>query len=183
MAFLGPNSPIPTKGKGTKLTQKMTVFVDEYMASGVVKKAVLAAGYKTRNPTLIGTRLLNHPLVAAEIKRRRDIRSEKLEITADYLLNKLVNIIEADGTKNQDLLRAIELAGKSIALWKERQEISGVDGEAIKMEQKLKEDVADFTNALKRLQERAPKPSTDSGIAAASGTGQVVNFPNTGAKS
>lgn len=167
MAFLGPNSPIPTKGKGAKLTPKMVAFIDEYLANGVVRKAVLAAGYKTNNPTMIGTRLINHPLVAQEIERRQAERREKLEITADYLLNKLINVIEDEGTKNVDLLRAIELAGKSIALWKERQEISGVDGKAIEMEQKIKEDVADFTSAIARLADRE-------------GKSRLASVPNTG---
>jgi hypothetical protein len=51
-------------------------------------------------------------------------------------------------------LRAIELAGKSIALWKERQEISGPDGEAIKHEQHIKESVADFTSRISSLAKR-----------------------------
>lgn len=176
MAFLGPNSPIPEKGKGTKLTQKMIAFIDEYMVSGVVKSAVLAAGYKTNNPTLIGTRLINHPLVSAEIEKRRSERQEKMEISADYLLHKLINIIDNDQIKTQDQLRAIELAGKSIALWKERQEVSGPDGEAIKMEQKIQEDVSDFTARIAKLRQSKPITSPDSRESAVGGAGTVVKF-------
>ena len=93
-----------------------------------------------------------------------------MQFSADFLLTKLMTIITDDEVKTTDKLRAIELAGKSIALWKDRQEISGPDGEAIKMEQKVKQDVADFTSRLSRL-------------STASGTGGVVEFPKSGGSS
>ena len=93
-----------------------------------------------------------------------------MEFSADFLLTKLMTIITDDDVKTTDKLRAIELAGKSIALWKDRQEISGPDGEAIKMEQKVKQDVADFTSRLSRL-------------SAKQGEGGVVEFPKRGESS
>jgi Phage terminase, small subunit len=167
MAYLTANRPIPTKGKGSKLSAKQRAFVDEYMLDLNASQAVLRAGYKTNNPNRIGVELCRHPLVAQELEKRQSERRDKLEIKAEYLLNKLVNIIEQDGVKTQDLLRAIELAGKSIALWKERQEVSGPDGEAIKYEQKIKEDVADFTSSIARLAERERK----AGLASVPNTG------------
>lgn len=165
MAFLKAGSPLPTKGKGTKLSAKMEKFIEEYLIDLNASDAVLRAGYKTRNQNRLATEILNHPLVSAEIAKRVETRREKAELKADYLINKLIAMIEKDGTRDSDVLRAIELAGKSIALWKERQEISGPDGESIKMEQKVKEDVANFTSKLSRL-------------AASGGTGTVVKFPN-----
>lgn len=154
MAYLKKGKQPPTKGKGSKLSAKMLLFVDEYLTDLNASAAVIRAGYKTRNKNRIATELLNHPLVKAEIERRQEKRRETLELQADYLIHKLVSIIEATEEDNpQACLRAIELAGKSIALWKERQEISGPDGKAIEMEQRLKEDVADFTNKLKKLGE------------------------------
>lgn len=168
MAYLNPNSDVPVKGKGAKLSHKMSMFVDEYMVDLNASQAVIRAGYKTNNPNRLGTELLRHPLVIKALDEKMEKRRERMEIKADYLINKLINIIEATEEDNpQAALRAIELAGKSIALWKERQEISGPDGQAIEMEQRIKEDVADFTSKLSRLAEQAgaggvvklPKPS------------------------
>ena len=110
---------------------------------------------------------MNHPLVIEEIQRRLDRRSEKAEkkaeLTADYLIAKLITIIEdaTEAEKTTDRLRAIELAGKAIALWKERQEVTGADGEAIRIEQERKETVADFTSRISRLVKRdGPDEST-----------------------
>jgi hypothetical protein len=151
MPFMDKNSKVPTKGKGSKLSPKMALFVDEYLVDLNASAAVLRAGYQTRNQNRIAAELLAHPLVSAEIERRTQDRREKMELKADYLINKLINLMEKESIKDGDLIRAIELAGKSLALWKDRQEISGPDGEAIKMEQKVQENVSDFTRKLSRL--------------------------------
>lgn len=154
MAYLKLDSEIPVKGKGSKLSGKMLRFVEEYLVDLNGTQAILRVPYKTDNPNRLATELLRHPLVLREIEKRTEKRRERMEIKADYLINKLINIIEATEENNpQAALRAIELAGKSIALWKDRQEISGPDGAAIEMEQRIKEDVTDFTSKLARLAE------------------------------
>lgn len=169
MPFMKEGSTVPTRGKGSKLSAKMTLFVDEYLVDLNASAAVLRAGYQTRNQNRIAAELLAHPLVKAEIDRRTQDRREKMELKADYLINKLISLIEKDSIKDGDLIRAIELAGKSIALWKDRQEISGPDGKAIEMEQKVQENVADFTRKLSRL-------------AAVGGTGGVAKLPESRGK-
>lgn len=114
-------------------------------------QACIRAGYKTKNPNRMGTELLHHPKVRLQIEEEMAKRKERMEFSADFLLAKLMKIIQDDENKTADVIRAIELAGKSIALWKERQEISGPDGKAIEMEQKVRQDVEDFTSRLSRL--------------------------------
>ena len=79
-----------------------------------------------------------------------------MELTSDYIIGRLIALAE-NATREGDQLRALELLGKTMALFKERQEISGPDGEAIKHEQKVREDVADFTRAIAKLAERNRK--------------------------
>jgi phage terminase small subunit len=165
-----PGAEIPTHGKGSKLTEKMERFVEEYMLDLNASAAVLRAGYKTRNQHRMGAELLRHPLIRQRVDELKKERSHRLELTADYLVNKLIALIEDDEIKTSDQLRAIELAGKSIALWKERQEISGPDGKAIETEQRIREDVADFTSSLARLAKRG-------------GESEVAEFPKPGANS
>ena len=141
--------------KGHKLTPKMVEFVDEYMVDLNATQAVKRTSYKTTNPARHAAELMAHPLVKAEIAARLDRKSQKVEVRAEYLVNKLMEIVEQTQTENpQAALRGIELLGKTIAIWKERQEISGPNGEAIKHEQHIKESVADFTNRLTKLAER-----------------------------
>lgn len=174
MAYLNIRAGKTESGnfKGKRLTPKMLSFIDAYfgIANFNATEAYRLSAYSdTKNNSVNASELMNHPLVVAEVQRRLALRSQKSEIKAEYLLNKLIQIIDdaEDSEKTADRLRAIELAGKAIALWKERQEISGPDGEAIKHEQHIKESVADFTSRLSSLAKRA-------------GTDNVVEFPERG---
>lgn len=159
--------------KGKKLTPKMVSFIDAYFGEAnfnATRAYELSAYSPSKNNAICAAELMNHPLVVAEVKRRQTLRTEKSEVKAEYLINKLISIIDSDDVKTADTLRAIELAGKSIALWKERQEISGPDGEAIRHEQHVKESVADFTSRISGLVKRA-------------GTDNIVGFPERGGTS
>ncbi len=156
--------------RGHKLTPKMRSFIDAYFGAANFNalEAMRLSDYKTTTPastTQTAAELMRHPLVMAEIERRQQARTEKAEVKAEYLITKLMAIIEKEQEDNpQAALRAIELAGKSIALWRERQEVSGPDGAAIQHEQKVKENVADFTSRIASLAKR-------------NGTTNVVEFP------
>ena len=166
MAYLSEGKPVPTKGKGSTLSHRMIRFVDEFMVDMNGSAAVARAGFKTQNPNRRATELLKHPLIKQEIDRRMEKKQQNSEVRAEYLINKLIKIIEATEDDNpQAALRAIELAGKSIALWKERQELSGPDGQAIEIEQRTQKDVEDFKGRI-------------AGIAAREGKGGVSQFPN-----
>ena len=167
-------------GKGRKLTGKMLSFIDAYMgeANFQAPKAYSLSRYESndRNLEIKAAELMQHPLIIAEIKRRQEVRAEKSEVKAEYLINKLMQIIESEQEANpQAALRAIELAGKSIALWKERQEISGPDGGAIEHEQRVKESVVEFTDRLNAIANKVP--GGNSGEPDARGTGNVTKFP------
>lgn len=159
---------------GRKLTPKMLSFINAYFGAANFNqlKAIELSDYKctTRSSAhQTAAELMNHPLVKAEIDKRIVKRQEKSEVKAEYLISKLLEIIDDVEAleKTSDRLRAIELAGKAIALWKERQEVSGPDGGAIQHEQNIKESVADFTSRLSSLVKRA-------------GTTNVVEFPERG---
>lgn len=166
MAYLRHGQEPPLKGKGSKLSGKMARFVDEYMFDLNGSAAVLRVPYKTNNAHKLAAELLNHPLIRQEIEKRLAEKRERMELSADYVVQKLIAIVEETEKGNpQAALRGLELLGKTIALFKERQELSGPDGNAIQMEQKIKNDVADFTSRLSRLAKSA-------------GAGDVVEFPH-----
>lgn len=142
--------------RGHKLTPKMIEFIDLYMVHMSPTKAVELSSYKVKDANRHAAELMQHPLIIEEIKRRMTLRSEKHELTAEFLITKLINIVNTNEADNPNTaLRGIELLGKSIALWKERQEISGPDGAAIKHEQTIKENASDFTSRISGLAKRA----------------------------
>ena len=158
---------------GRKLTPKMRSFIDAYCGPANYNglKAIELSDYECKtyySKHQTYAELMNHPLVVAEIERRMTKKQEKSEVKADHLISRLLEIIDAiDEEKTSDRLRAIELAGKAIAMWKERQEITGADGEVIRIEQERKESVADFTRRIASLANRT-------------GEANVVEFPNGG---
>lgn len=165
MPYLKKGASVPTKGKGSKLSPKMLVFIDEFMVHMNATKAYEAAGYKNNNPNRGAAELRNHPLVSAEIDRRMQEKRERNELSADYVINKLIDIVDSTDRSNPSAaLRGLELLGKHLGLYKDRQEISGPDGEAIRMEQKVHQDAADFASRMARL-------------AASGGTGSVSELP------
>lgn len=146
----------PPKGPGSKLTPKMALFVSEYLVDFSGTHAVKRAGYKTTNPTKLSNELLRHPLVKREIEKFKQERFEKNELSAEYVIQKLISIVENTDKENpQAALRGLELLGKHLGMYRDRQEISGPDGESIKHEQRITEDSRDFTSRLSRLAERA----------------------------
>lgn len=156
----------PKKGKGSKLTTKMENFVNEYFVDFNASQAVLRAGYKTTAPARLAHKLMQHPLVAEAVEAKKAERQEKFELNAEYVITKLVAIADKQEDINaQASLRALELLGKHLGLYRERQEISGPDGEAIQMEQKVKQNVDEFTSRIASLAKR-------------NGTGDVLKFPD-----
>lgn len=156
MAYLKPGDEPPTKGRGSKLSGKMLRFVDEYMIDLVGKDAILRAGYKTKNPDNMAAELLHHPLVSREIQKRTEERRERSELSAEYVVQKLISIVEETEKDNPNAaLRGLESLGRHLGMFRDRQEISGPDGEAIKYEQKVNQTANEFTDKIKELGKRS----------------------------
>ena len=155
---------------GRKLTPKMLSFINAYFGAANFngQRAIELSDYNCKTKYSVHqtyAELMNHPLVVEEIAKRQAKREQKSEVKAEHLIAKLLQIIEDTQVDNPNAaLRAIELAGKSIALWKDRQEVTGADGGAIRHEQQVKEDVADFTGRIASLVKRG-------------GATNVVEFP------
>lgn len=169
MAYLKPGAEIPEKGNGSKLRGKMLLFVEHYLTDANMNpaEAVRLAGYQARkgNEHRIAIDLMRHPLVVKAIEEGMKERKERMGLSADYVLTKLMDIVNNTESDNpQAALRGLELLGKHLGLYKDRQEISGPDGGAIEHEQRIKEDVADFTGKLASLVSRG-------------GESTVVEFP------
>lgn len=149
-----PDQELPEKGKGKWLTDKQARFIEEYMVDLNASAAVLRAGYKPKpgNENRLGAELLQNPKIKRFLDMKKEEKREKNELSAEYVIQKLISIVEdTDKANPQAALRGLELLGKHLGMYKEKQEISGPDGEAIKMEQKVASNVSDFTRKLSRL--------------------------------
>lgn len=114
------------------LTPKQERFVQEYLVDLNAAKAAARAGYK--NPE-IGRQLIAKNNVSAAIQKAKDARSERMEITQDYVLEKLKEIADKAASDRQDSdlkysskIKALELLGKHIGAF-ERQDKDQADVE------------------------------------------------------
>lgn len=77
-----------------KLTPKQQRFVEEYLVDLNATQAAIRAGYSSRNADKIAFQLLGKTRVAEAIAAAKAERSARVSVSADYVVNNLVEIVE-----------------------------------------------------------------------------------------
>ena len=136
-----------------KLTDKQTAFVREYLVDLNATQAAIRAGYSERTASRIGPQLLGKTCVREAIEKAQAKRARRVEVTQDYVLSNLVEVVERTmqrapvlDRKGEQVTdeegravwtfdakganRALELLGKHLGIFtdKVRAEVSGPDG-------------------------------------------------------
>ncbi|MFQ1062162.1 terminase small subunit [Bordetella trematum] len=78
------------------LTNKQRRFVDEYLVDLNATQAAIRAGYSAKTAGQIGDENLKKPQIAAAIQEAQAKRSERVQVTADYVLSRMVEIDQMD---------------------------------------------------------------------------------------
>lgn len=135
------------------LTEKQRRFCEEFLTDLNATQAVLRAGYDTKFPNRIAFQLMENPAIRITIDALRSERTKSTDITKDYVLQKIMKamrLAEESGNLTA-MLRAGELLGRHLALFVDRQELSGPDGKEIEIrEKKVKEEADSFTDLIDR---------------------------------
>lgn len=115
------------------LTAKQQQFVKEYLVDLNATQAAIRAGYSQKNADKIGSELLGKTRVAQAVQEAMDKRSEKVEITADYVLSTIKETVEKckQEEQHQAVFKGCELLGKHLKLFTEKTEVSGINGKPI----------------------------------------------------
>ena len=131
------------------MTEKQKVFADEYLIDLNATRA-----YKVAYPTVknddtaaqAGSRMLRNVKVAEYIQKRIQERQKRTEITQDQVLNELAAMAFADVAeaveirlKPSDKLKALELLGRHLGMFKDKVEVSGIDEEKKKLDDILRQ--------------------------------------------
>ena len=115
-----------------KLNPKQTLFCQEYLIDLNATQAAIRAGYSKKTAQRMGSENLSKPLIAEFIQQSMDIRSEKVEINAEWVLAQAVEMFgvckelgETNTAKGY-----LELAGKhcTINAFKEITDHTSSDG-------------------------------------------------------
>lgn len=111
------------------LNRKQTRFVEVYLTGSPASDAAIQAGYSTASAKQVAWKLLQDPQVATAIEDGQRELAQATAVTAEWITQQLRDIAVA-GIKG-DSVKALELLGKNLGLFKERIEHSGPGGKAI----------------------------------------------------
>ena len=76
------------------MTPRQQQFVKEYLIDLNATQAAIRAGYSEKTAAEIGAENLRKPQIAAAVQKAMDARSERTEVTADYVLTTITDTIE-----------------------------------------------------------------------------------------
>ncbi|EHU2650176.1 terminase small subunit [Acinetobacter baumannii OIFC0162] len=107
------------------LRGKQKIFVHEYLKDLNATQAAIRAGYSAKTAGSIGDENLKKPEIQKAIKEAQEQRIKRLNVDADYVLHRLVEIDQMDvlDIMNDDL--SLKPISEWTPIW--RQYISGLD--------------------------------------------------------
>lgn len=134
------------------LSYRQRRFCEEFVIDYNGAAAARRAGYAQKNADIQANQLMNHVGTKAYIDYLDDNKQAKImSIDPDYVIQKIVSVVNRETAKDSDKLRGLELLARHLGMFIERTEISGPDGEAIQIEQKAKEDAEKLLQALRSM--------------------------------
>ena len=133
-----------------KLTPKQEMFVKEYLVDLNATQAAIRAGYSKKTADRIGPELLGKTCVARAIEEANQKRAEKLELSAEWVLENLKNVavrcqqaepVMVFDYRTKEMVetgeyqfdskganRALELIGKHLGIFENRLNLTGSVG-------------------------------------------------------
>lgn len=135
-------------GRAASMTRQQALFVENYLITMNGADAVRAAGYKTKDPRNTASVLLSKPQIKEALDKGMAERVSRLRINQDYVLLKLVEIVESN------IGDYLEFKGRSVKL-RDMAELSrdklGLIKEVAETEAGVKISLPDKIAALDKL--------------------------------
>lgn len=107
------------------LTAKQTAFIREYLVDLNATQAAIRAGYSEKTASEMGYENLNKPQIEEAIFKALEERSKRVEWTADAIMRDLMEIANNRFVEPKDRLKAYELGGRHLGMFKDKVEHSG----------------------------------------------------------
>lgn len=144
------------------LTPRQLAFANEYVVDFNGKAAAIRAGYSTNSAEKQAHVLLRHEGIRTYIDHlTKSTEAKVMSVNPDYLLQRLSEIMNKEGTRDSDKLRAIEMYMKHLGMFIDRQEITGKDGGAIEVEQReIQQEADSFLSRISRMADSKPSATS-----------------------
>ena len=94
-------------------------YLLEYIATNNGTQSAIKAGYSKHTAGVTASKLLNTPNIKRALEACNKVLAEENAITTDYITSRLQTIVDGDKTTNSDKIRALELLGKWLNMWKD----------------------------------------------------------------
>lgn len=76
------------------LNEKQLRFIDEYLVDLNATQAAIRAGYSAKTAKQQGSRLLTHDDVQAAVTERQQQRAERVQVSQDYVLSSIMEVMQ-----------------------------------------------------------------------------------------
>ena len=132
------------------LNPRQLAFCREYVVDYSGTQAAVRAGYGPKNAQNQAFCLMAYKSVRKLIDIYNQSQASKIAVVdKDYIIQKVTEIVST-ASKDSDKLRGLELLARHLGMFVDRTEITGKDGEAIRIEESKKEadEVAKKIRAL-----------------------------------
>lgn len=134
------------------LTVRQRRFCEEYIVDFNGAAAAVRAGYSTRQPDKHAHLLIKNQGIATYIDYlTASAASKVMSVDPDWVIQGITKIILKENGRDGDKLRGFELIAKILGMLKDKTEISGPDGGAIEMKQRVEEESAAAIAMLKAM--------------------------------
>lgn len=121
------------------MTPRQICFCKEYIIDFNAQQAALRAGYSPSNLANTSYQLMSYAGIRKLIEFYNQSSAAKITaVDKDYVLQKVTEIV-AHATKDSDKLRGLELLARHLGMFIDRTELTGKDGEAIRIEETQRE--------------------------------------------
>lgn len=144
------------------MNARQLAFCKEYVIDFNTTQAAIRAGYAAKNAHNTGYQLLSYRGIRRLIELYTQSNAQKITaIDKDYVIQKVTEIVST-ANKDSDKLRGLELLARYLGMFVDRTEITGKDGEAIRIEEtKLAAD--EVSRQLRSMASRATPLSVING--------------------
>ena len=106
------------------LTTKQAAFVREYLIDLNATQAAIRAGYSAKTAGRVAGQVMQKPAVQRALRKAMNERSEKTEITAEYVLKTIKDTIEKNKSGEtydaRSVLKGCELLGRHLGLFNDK---------------------------------------------------------------
>jgi len=137
------------------MSPRQRAFCREYTLDYNQKEAAIRAGYSPNAAGPTSYNLMQYRGIQRLIEIYTETKAQKItSVDPDWVISKITEIVTNDGARHGDKLRGLELLAKHLGMFIDRTEISGKDGEAIKIEE-TKMQASEVARKIRSMGKRA----------------------------